>query len=263
MGASSCLAALESARVARWCCSSSSAPPPRARLPTFCTRRGPSSTSRAAQVRGGEPARGASALTRPCRCADKVREEIEGETSRSLGVGKAVSAEPIMLTIRSPNVPNLTLVDMVRRARRGPFPGQFSHLPPLSPARPHQDCHRRSAHEHRARAGGHVRGRAGAGRRAAPSRALSPRTRAYIKSENVIILAVSPANADIATSDAMRLVREYDSGGERTIGVLVRGEGGARRARARSRSPPLPRPSWTSWTGARMRARCWRGAPTT
>jgi len=45
-----------------------------------------------------------------------VREEIEGETARSLGVGKAVSAEPIMLTIRSPNVPNLTLVDMVRRA---------------------------------------------------------------------------------------------------------------------------------------------------
>ena len=41
-----------------------------------------------------------------------MREEIEAETERSLGPGKAVSPEPIMLTIRSPKVPNLTLVDM-------------------------------------------------------------------------------------------------------------------------------------------------------
>ncbi len=41
-----------------------------------------------------------------------MREEIEAETNRSLGPGKAVSPEPIMLTIRSPKVPNLTLVDM-------------------------------------------------------------------------------------------------------------------------------------------------------
>ena len=37
-----------------------------------------------------------------------MREEIEAETARSLGPGKAVSAEPIMLTIKSPYVPNLT-----------------------------------------------------------------------------------------------------------------------------------------------------------
>jgi len=41
-----------------------------------------------------------------------VREEIEAETNRTLGSGKSVSSEPIMLTIRSPNVPTLTLVDM-------------------------------------------------------------------------------------------------------------------------------------------------------
>jgi hypothetical protein len=46
-----------------------------------------------------------------------VREEIEAETARSLGTGKAVSAEPIMLTVRSPLVPNLTLVDMARPRR--------------------------------------------------------------------------------------------------------------------------------------------------
>ena len=33
---------------------------------------------------------------------------------------------------------------------------------------------------------------------------------------------MSPANADIATSDAMRLVREFDPQGERTIGVLTK-----------------------------------------
>jgi len=34
-----------------------------------------------------------------------------------------------------------------------------------------------------------------------------------VRAQNVIILAVSPANADIATSDAMRLVREFDPQG--------------------------------------------------
>jgi len=43
----------------------------------------------------------------------KVREEIEAETNRALGVdSKIVSSEPIMLSVRSRNVPNLTLVDM-------------------------------------------------------------------------------------------------------------------------------------------------------
>lgn len=41
-----------------------------------------------------------------------IRQEIESETHRSLGSGKAVSPEPIHLTIYSPDVPNLTLVDM-------------------------------------------------------------------------------------------------------------------------------------------------------
>jgi replication fork clamp-binding protein CrfC len=44
-------------------------------------------------------------------------------------------------------------------------------------------------------------------------RELEEMSRAYIRPKNVIILAVSPANADIATSDAMRLVREFDPQG--------------------------------------------------
>jgi dynamin 1-like protein len=38
--------------------------------------------------------------------------EIDAETERHLGRSKAVSAVPIYLTIYSPTVPNLTLVDM-------------------------------------------------------------------------------------------------------------------------------------------------------
>ena len=51
---------------------------------------------------------------------------------------------------------------------------------------------------------------------------LENMARDYVKHENVIILAVSPANADLATSDALRLAREVDPTGERTIGVLTK-----------------------------------------
>lgn len=44
----------------------------------------------------------------------------------------------------------------------------------------------------------------------------------YIKGDNAIILAVTPANADLATSDALRLAKEVDPMGERTIGVLTK-----------------------------------------
>lgn len=51
---------------------------------------------------------------------------------------------------------------------------------------------------------------------------LETMARDYVKHENVIILAVTPANADLATSDALRLAREVDPTGERTIGVLTK-----------------------------------------
>jgi hypothetical protein len=47
--------------------------------------------------------------------ADKIRQEIEDETERLLQNQpgrKAVSPVPIYLTVYSPLVPNLTLVDM-------------------------------------------------------------------------------------------------------------------------------------------------------
>lgn len=45
--------------------------------------------------------------------AGQIRDEIEAETNRFLsGKGRAVAPDPIQLTIYSPSVPNLTLVDM-------------------------------------------------------------------------------------------------------------------------------------------------------
>ena len=41
-----------------------------------------------------------------------------------------------------------------------------------------------------------------------------------VQGDNAIILAVTPANADLATSDALHLAREVDPAGDRTIGEL-------------------------------------------
>ncbi|XP_040926300.1 dynamin 3a isoform X2 [Betta splendens] len=44
----------------------------------------------------------------------------------------------------------------------------------------------------------------------------------YICNENCLILAVSPANADLATSDALKLAKDVDPQGQRTIGVITK-----------------------------------------
>lgn len=44
----------------------------------------------------------------------------------------------------------------------------------------------------------------------------------YIEKPNAIILAVTPANSDLANSDALQLAREVDPEGQRTIGVLTK-----------------------------------------
>ncbi|XP_016651069.1 PREDICTED: dynamin-related protein 5A-like, partial [Prunus mume] len=44
----------------------------------------------------------------------------------------------------------------------------------------------------------------------------------YIEKPNCIILSISPANQDLATSDAIRISREVDPTGERTLGVLTK-----------------------------------------
>lgn len=44
----------------------------------------------------------------------------------------------------------------------------------------------------------------------------------FIKSPNALILALTAANQDLANSDSLKLAREVDPQGERTIGVLTK-----------------------------------------
>ena len=43
-----------------------------------------------------------------------------------------------------------------------------------------------------------------------------------IEKDSTIILAVSPANDDLANSDAIKLAREVDPNSERTLGVITK-----------------------------------------
>lgn len=44
----------------------------------------------------------------------------------------------------------------------------------------------------------------------------------FISKENCLILAVSPANSDLVNSDALKLAKEFDPDGARTIGVITK-----------------------------------------
>ncbi|XP_051145224.1 dynamin-related protein 5A-like isoform X1 [Andrographis paniculata] len=110
-----------------------------------------------------------------------VRKEISDETDRETGRTKQVSSVPIYLSIYSPNVVNLTLID----------------LPGLTKV-------------------------AVEGQLETTVQDIENMVRSYIEKPNCIILAVSPANQDLATSDAIKISREVDPKGERTFGVLTK-----------------------------------------
>ncbi|XP_056161793.1 phragmoplastin DRP1E isoform X2 [Syzygium oleosum] len=110
-----------------------------------------------------------------------VRKEIQDETDRVTGRSKQISPVPIHLSIYSPNVVNLTLVDL---------PGLTKVAVEGQPETIAED--------------------------------IENMVRSYVDKPNCIILAISPANQDIATSDAIKLAREMFSSGERTFGVLTK-----------------------------------------
>ncbi|KAL0464300.1 UNVERIFIED_CONTAM: Dynamin-related protein 1E [Sesamum latifolium] len=110
-----------------------------------------------------------------------VRKEIQDETDRITGKTKQISPVPIHLSIYSPNVVNLTLIDL---------PGLTKVAVEGQPESIVQD--------------------------------IENMVRSYVEKPNSIILAISPANQDIATSDAIKLAREVDPSGERTFGVLTK-----------------------------------------
>lgn len=110
-----------------------------------------------------------------------VRKEIQDETDRITGRSKQISNVPIHLSIYSPNVVNLTLIDL---------PGLTKVAIDGQPESIVED--------------------------------IENMVRSYVDKPNSIILAISPANQDIATSDAIKLAREVDPSGERTFGVLTK-----------------------------------------
>ncbi|KAJ4762669.1 dynamin-like protein [Rhynchospora pubera] len=110
-----------------------------------------------------------------------VRREIEAETDRITGKTKAISNMPIHLSVYSPNVVNLTLIDLPGLTKVA-VEGQAESIV--------QD--------------------------------IENMVRSYVEKPNCIILAISPANQDIATSDAIKLAREVDPTGERTFGVVTK-----------------------------------------
>ncbi|XP_066376521.1 phragmoplastin DRP1E-like [Miscanthus floridulus] len=110
-----------------------------------------------------------------------VRKEIQDETDRLTGKTKQISPVPIHLSIYSPHVVNLTLIDL---------PGLTKVAVEGQPESIVQD--------------------------------IESMVRSYVDKPNCLILAISPANQDIATSDAIKLAREVDPTGERTFGVLTK-----------------------------------------
>lgn len=112
---------------------------------------------------------------------EAVRKEIEDETERATGSNKNVSPIPINLRVYSPNVLNLTLIDL---------PGLTKV--PVGDQPPDIETQIRNM------------------------------VLEFIKNESTLILAVSPANADLANSDALKISKEVDPQGLRTIGVLTK-----------------------------------------
>ncbi|XP_047428109.1 dynamin-3 isoform X2 [Mugil cephalus] len=112
---------------------------------------------------------------------DEVRSEIEAETDRITGSNKGISPIPINLRVYSPNVLNLTLIDLpgMTKVAVGDQPHDIEHQ-------------------------------------------IRDMLMQFITKESCLILAVTPANTDLANSDALKIAKEVDPQGLRTIGVITK-----------------------------------------
>ncbi|XP_009108778.2 dynamin-related protein 3A isoform X1 [Brassica rapa] len=111
----------------------------------------------------------------------EIRREIEAETNRLAGDNKGVSAKQIRLKIHSPNVLDITLVDLpgITKVPVGDQPTDIEAQ-------------------------------------------IRTMILSYIKQPSCLILAVTPANSDLANSDALQVARAADPDGHRTIGVITK-----------------------------------------
>ncbi|XP_060716767.1 dynamin-2 isoform X1 [Tachysurus vachellii] len=112
---------------------------------------------------------------------DEVRLEIEAETDRITGSNKGISPVPINLRVYSPNVLNLTLIDLpgMTKVAVGDQPPDIEFQ-------------------------------------------IREMLLQFITRDSCLILAVTPANTDLANSDALKIAKEVDPQGLRTIGVITK-----------------------------------------
>ncbi|KAL0237604.1 hypothetical protein PCE1_000998 [Barthelona sp. PCE] len=112
---------------------------------------------------------------------EEIKAEIVRDTERITGVGRDISDLPINLKVYSPDVVNLTCVDLpgITRVPVGDQNKNIEHL-------------------------------------------IREMCLKYIRRPNAFILAVTPANTDIATSDALQLAAEVDPDHSRTLGVITK-----------------------------------------
>ncbi|XP_045595665.1 dynamin isoform X3 [Procambarus clarkii] len=112
---------------------------------------------------------------------DEIRKEIEADTDRITGQNKGISPLPINLRVYSPNVLNLTLIDLpgLTKVPIGDQPVDIESQ-------------------------------------------IRNMIMTYITKDSCLILAVSPANSDLANSDALKLSKDADPDGIRTIGVITK-----------------------------------------
>ncbi|XVF67295.1 hypothetical protein PTKIN_Ptkin10aG0109600 [Pterospermum kingtungense] len=111
----------------------------------------------------------------------EIRREIQAETDREAGENKGVSDRQIRLKIFSPNVLDITLVDLpgITKVPVGDQPSDIE-------AR------------------------------------IRTMIMSYIKQPSCLILALTPANSDLANSDALQIAGNADPDGYRTIGVITK-----------------------------------------
>ncbi|KAI1885201.1 hypothetical protein AGOR_G00217740 [Albula goreensis] len=112
---------------------------------------------------------------------EKVGEAVELAQEAIAGKGQAISNDMITLEIESPEVPDLTLIDLpgIARVAVGNQPSDIGDQ-------------------------------------------IKKMIRNFIKRQATISLVVVPANIDIATTEALKMAKEVDPSGQRTLGVLTK-----------------------------------------
>eukprot|EP00096_Caligus_rogercresseyi_P009008 TRINITY_DN2979_c0_g1_i1.p1 TRINITY_DN2979_c0_g1~~TRINITY_DN2979_c0_g1_i1.p1 ORF type:complete len:670 (-),score=220.45 TRINITY_DN2979_c0_g1_i1:429-2414(-) len=112
---------------------------------------------------------------------DLVREEIVGRTNAIAGSNKGITKDPISLKFFSPNLLNLTLVDLpgITKVPVGDQPEDIEAQ-------------------------------------------IKELITDYISNPNSLVLAISPANSDIATSESIKFAKDADPTGSRTLAVITK-----------------------------------------